>query len=384
MHRIYANSYFTLAATKATSATDGFLQKRPHMDRIALPYGPDPMSNPEGYYYASIVHGHWLKSDHDKYVEDSKWNSRGWTLQERILSKRVLHFTSHILYYECRCLDWAEDNRPAYLALNRTPWLGSGWNGYYEDGYVDPLSLTDIYYSWYRLVEYYAVRVLTRSEDKLPAMSGLAHEMAKLSGDEYLAGLWKEDLSTSLVWYTTDPHSRPAESYRAPSWSWAQIDGRVTYSDEITKVSEHQRRCFTLIRAHIVAETQDLMGHVRSGQLTINAKVKEITAIRRTPKSSKIEEWNTHLVYRDGLLVALGRLDSPDIDLVERRGVFALPIAKQDKTRYGAVAILQGLIIEATNSAPCCFRRIGLWSIFGNSAVVDFFDDATEREICLI
>lgn len=46
--------------------------------------------------------------------------------------------------------------------------------------------------------------------------------------DQYVAGLWKGDLHLSLLWYIQGEVSCPSE-YRAPSWSWASVDGAVAY-----------------------------------------------------------------------------------------------------------------------------------------------------------
>jgi hypothetical protein len=42
---------------------------------------------------------------------------------------------------------------------------------------------------------------LTNPDDVLPAISGLAHRMTETTGDEYLAGLWKNHLQYGLLWF---------------------------------------------------------------------------------------------------------------------------------------------------------------------------------------
>ncbi|KAF2813107.1 uncharacterized protein BDZ99DRAFT_517395 [Mytilinidion resinicola] len=71
--------------------------------------------------------------------------------------------------------------------------------------------------------------------DKLPAVSGLAQSflenMKLMNGepDVYLAGLWKGDLIPSLLRCVVGwDHTKPSE-YRAPSWSWASINGRIKF-----------------------------------------------------------------------------------------------------------------------------------------------------------
>ncbi len=72
---------------------------------------------------------------------------------------------------------------------------------------------------WVYLVEYYSTKKLTYDTDKLAAISGIANGLQKVTGDEYLAGLWKEDLRHQLLWHVKDPeHSNRIQPYTAPTW----------------------------------------------------------------------------------------------------------------------------------------------------------------------
>jgi hypothetical protein len=54
---------------------------------------------------------------------------------------------------------------------------------------------------WYEMVTEYMRRNLTKSDDKLPALSGMATFVQDdRPGDIYLAGNWKQDLEKSLFW----------------------------------------------------------------------------------------------------------------------------------------------------------------------------------------
>jgi len=86
-------------------------------------------------------------------------------------------------------------------------------------------------------VKNYSSRHLSYPWDKLPALSALAQEFGRrlqstIPGlvPEYIAGLWKHDLPKALMWHTGRTGSkllpRPT-SYRAPSWSWASVDGEI-------------------------------------------------------------------------------------------------------------------------------------------------------------
>ena len=88
---------------------------------------------------------------------------------------------------------------------------------------------------WDMVVQDYTCRALSQEKDKLPALSGLARAFFNQFGDDYLAGLWKSTLVRGLLWGTGPLSgegrkidcSRPS-TYRAPSWSWASVEGNVS------------------------------------------------------------------------------------------------------------------------------------------------------------
>lgn len=56
---------------------------------------------------------------------------------------------------------------------------------------------------WRNILRTYSACKLTRSSDRLPALSGLVYEFARLMGleaDDYLAGVWLADLPQQLLW----------------------------------------------------------------------------------------------------------------------------------------------------------------------------------------
>jgi hypothetical protein len=165
---------------------------------------------------------------------------RGWVYQERLLSPRVLHFTSHELYWECREGSYCECR---HVNLTRQDVIGKYWYRSTTDApnirHAIPLeqstpssmSLTE---RWTEIIMEYSRLQLSFQYDRLPALSGIAKEMQKHRADQYLAGLWEDDLPAALLWYRKsvwlgDPRgsARPQE-YTAPTWSWASITAIVS------------------------------------------------------------------------------------------------------------------------------------------------------------
>ncbi|KAK1654479.1 heterokaryon incompatibility protein [Colletotrichum phormii] len=169
---------------------------------------------------------------------------RAWTLQEAILSNRTLHYTTNELVWECntsRCCACRRD-QPVELDEEsvrcfRSPEL------------FRALSLAErAYLQWRQVVQLFSERSISFDADRLPALSGMAKQFRLMHEDvyggrqedhqrnRYIAGLWEGDFATQLLWTADDDYWRNPETvsrrpgkWRAPSWSWAAIEGPVMF-----------------------------------------------------------------------------------------------------------------------------------------------------------
>lgn len=82
---------------------------------------------------------------------------------------------------------------------------------------------------WREIVNSYSVRKLTRIDDKLPALSGIAGLLEERSGDTYCAGLWEKSLPFDLLWRCDQSGNLQIEKTRSPSWSWISVNGAVKW-----------------------------------------------------------------------------------------------------------------------------------------------------------
>ncbi|CZR68015.1 uncharacterized protein PAC_17914 [Phialocephala subalpina] len=82
-------------------------------------------------------------------------------------------------------------------------------------------------YSYY-IVNDFATRKMTYHTDKLPAISGLAREVRRMTDGQYSykAGIWRSRKFEyqGLLWGITTPFAARYEKFIAPSWSWASMD----------------------------------------------------------------------------------------------------------------------------------------------------------------
>lgn len=85
---------------------------------------------------------------------------------------------------------------------------------------------------WHAIVEEFSQLGLTKSRDKLPALSGIAQQISQMRKGTYLAGLWTDTIVTDLLWFRFDPSTAKCTSqWRCPTFSWASHDGPVRYFD---------------------------------------------------------------------------------------------------------------------------------------------------------
>jgi hypothetical protein len=240
-------------------------------------------------------------------------STRGWVLQERILSPRTIHYGLDQMYWECTVCLLAEDgsrsgasdyNMAKLIEGQRLPFekhgLGSITTGIScIEGYPPlpghPIGRWEG--GWLGVVEDFTKRHLTKSEDKLPALSGLANHLATITGDVYYAGLWRAHILEDLHWRVYarvenrvqvsggfahiygEQKCTPCKpsTYRAPSWSWASLDAHINFVH-----LDFSRIVAEFIDAHIMPVGKDPFGRVSSGWIKLRGPVK---VIAKTPPS---------------------------------------------------------------------------------------------------
>ncbi|KAH8883581.1 HET-domain-containing protein, partial [Thozetella sp. PMI_491] len=174
MASIYANGKITLAATMSDSGASETIHFR---QTLTHGYGPDPGPSP--------------------------LLTRGWVLQERLLSPRVVHFTRDELIWECMEKTTCECGSRASKA-----------------------ELTE---NWHQIVEQYSRLDLSFSRDRVPAISGAARRMSPYRNSRYFVGMWENSLIKDLMWARKGRLETTRRLGRVPTWSWVSIDSQVTY-----------------------------------------------------------------------------------------------------------------------------------------------------------
>lgn len=127
------------------------------------------------------------------YAEELPWSKRGWTLQEKVFSRRVFTFSDQQLFWACReCNLWEETFLETELAQAR-------WYSVHEREFVLEPSLARSFapsdpqeQTWYqlaRLVRNYGGRHLTIQGDAYDAFSAVLKECTTLVSESFVWGL---------------------------------------------------------------------------------------------------------------------------------------------------------------------------------------------------
>lgn len=196
--------------------------------------------------------------------------TRACIYQERLLSPRILYFGEE-LSWECREASVCECSE-----------VRKGVKNDHSLSLTLDCSIEKRHLQWQKMVEEFTWLQLSYEDDRLPAFSGLAQQYRNRVKSGYLAGLWRENLGINLLWIAYPELGSEAQRYytkkpakwRAPSWSWASIEGPILFSPNYhlakVEVGAETATCWVdVISAECIPSSFDPMGSVAKGRLVI-------------------------------------------------------------------------------------------------------------------
>ncbi|KAH9849447.1 heterokaryon incompatibility protein-domain-containing protein [Lenzites betulinus] len=331
MHEIYRYAHVTVVAASARRVGEGFLEMRrasPAVteDGAVLPElsFPFPVSPPKsksqrggkrrappqvGEVHISPTHmssiGYSRLPRFSLAAEPV--SARAWCMQELLMSPRVLLFASHTLLFRCLSATRHVGSAlrpvsrllpethalPDALFLSPPPALAPPAPDPWAPDAPNSQEWERLHGRWAPLVRDYTRRTVGFPRDKLVACGALAGAFARVLRTEYLAGLWRATLLMDLLWQRARPTwidggggrgrgargclPRPGGGYRAPSWSWAAVDGAVDPNQStVESLLAEVLGCEVVLR-----DEKLLFGEVTGGFLVLRAGL--IPCVRGPP-----------------------------------------------------------------------------------------------------
>jgi hypothetical protein len=231
MPRIYQNSTLTVAVARAASVNEGFLHPRTRTDTPNSAFElPFQCHRPIALGSVTL-----LKVT----TSPEPLDTRGWTLQERLLAPRTLEFGSLQTRIFCQrnprgfADGWSlspGNSESRQDSLQDAQVLQVHFNAI-RDQSIEAygLGFEEAMNNWLKLVEVYTHRQLTVATDRILAISGVAERYGRAFGDEYCAGLWRSGFPRALFWTHSDKMQPRPRVWQGPSWSWTSIAGPVKF-----------------------------------------------------------------------------------------------------------------------------------------------------------
>jgi hypothetical protein len=241
MRDVYRHAEFTIVASASWSGKEGLFRPQDPLPNHPCVLGVRARKGDATAIYA-IPSQMDIEKTRRVELELCKWNRRGWCLQERALSRRVVYFAETQLHFELKDDSGevvhlvSQGNERDYFEPNRLRPEASVARGYFS-------------HTWWEYINSYTQRQLTYRSDKPLAIRGLALSMEEAGFPMFLPSLRSElhsfktvsnDFIASLLWYVDkDAMSRPSSEVGSyPTWSWLSVDG-VVFNESVGEVHEN-------------------------------------------------------------------------------------------------------------------------------------------------
>ena len=324
MGSIYKDATLTLVASKADAAGNGFLHgdSRPETGlwKALIPLA-FPLPNPsaktiqDALTMPRTVFGTVWLCDEDPSMTAtfrSHVERRGWCLQEKLLSSRLLSYgrwptwrcslATHSdggFYPRNAKKETHERQLVKCLSEQRRRSTGAETQ---QLGRTDLHTSTQCLQSWYSLLNEYTQRSLGVQSDRLPAIGGIAAEISRVTGFTYVAGLWRENLVHDLMWTCQAKEwTVRLAAFPGPTWSWASADCPVSYGEisEDALALAHVHACAVRPGASGPFGDVGTEGYVeveapflqRVPREAVVRLLQDQSMVRPPPRSNDVQEW---------------------------------------------------------------------------------------------
>ncbi|KAJ1337242.1 HET domain-containing protein [Microdochium nivale] len=420
MATVYGNAALTIIAGRSADASLGFLTP-PRLIR-SQPPRPAHCSLPLTHMSDDLVHVCMSRN-----LDVGPTSTRGWCFQEGLLSRQAIIFGQAQISFQCLFSTVFEDGRQwptgpmGRLRLFMQP-----------NNAGHPQLVHKVLGAWYVILNDFTKRHLSNPTDIFASLAALATQFGIVLGTRYLAGLWEQDLIRGLLWIPryhsrlvsySGTVTRPVPTsftpgptvIRAPSWSWAAVQGAVfnksvgdpqlsrryrATDDDFVKVkpaltlhdggrswtSDTQCGVSTLhmpsCRLHMLGRLRQVrVGEQDSKKKELRIKLRgsgrrllwtrplmsNLTATERDDDCGAAEPPANHGNDIPVSWIAFGWIDVPQEFCSQ---AWCLQLTPEEGL----------LLIQDVSGVEDNFRRVGLFRLLR----LDWFDDTPEREVYLI
>ena len=373
MGNTYSGSYCNIATTGAQDKEEGCIfQRNPAaILSLGIELNPPVQLNSNGdpiqsRYLANMPPGRYsIMYDEDVWAQDiinSPLLQRAWVVQERLMAPRNLHFGKRQLAFECG--DWIACETfpvgyPGKYVVSTRYWKElCSLRAAFPKGRLEPYTVDTMRCAWTLLLDVFTKGQLSKPENKLAAIFGIAADIGKYVGSPYVAGLWTDLLPEQLLWLV-EASAKELKArtliYQAPTWSWAAVNNPV--KGFFALGTRKPIFCFLISRVAVEAETYDMVINQGQPRLRLQGKILEALLMNKDPPHhSNGDLFNLKIPeFAEATIVV-----SPDHQVSAGRFI-SLPILASSYGPNYAIDI-EGLLLER-NHGKGTLSRIGYFGL---------------------
>ncbi|KAK3989434.1 heterokaryon incompatibility protein-domain-containing protein [Cladorrhinum sp. PSN332] len=160
-------------------------------------------------------------------------------------------------------------------------------------------------------------------------VESVAQSLQPFLDDDYLAGLWKQDLPYNLMWRVggiVGQTQRP-EQYRCPSWSWAALDYGTALIADLLIPQQCRVKSLVLVRSvYIEPRGSSVLGLLKDGFLELRGRVGRMFPIT-VDRVEEVKYIDLHLSFElDIDDWAAFDLDFPPERVPDQPSIFCMPL----------------------------------------------------------
>ncbi|PQE10982.1 heterokaryon incompatibility protein [Rutstroemia sp. NJR-2017a BVV2] len=380
MQDIYSGSSITIAATDAIDCSVGcFFPEPRELDKSEVFL---TISN-TGCDVGTIVRVQ--KGDIRTSAGYSALNTRGWVLQELVLSHRTVHCMRAGLYWECR----SECRSEAGLVFDRAA------NHQSSVPVLSGNMRHATFKTWWKWIESYSRRHFSFWNDRLPALIGIVQYYQQATEDVPILGLWEGSFCQDLLWMRVtklaeEVEPTPIEQIEFPSWTWLSCAYEIAYdfwkpsrgNDELNQdVHDH----VNLVEWNVVWTSEPLISRIESSRLVLEGPVQEhMLSVApqgkdHNPTYLDVDNEKPDFENRPFPWRCSGQFD--DGPRISRVQYLCLLLRSRDSEENGKTYIRETFLILESDYSTDAYRRVGIGNFFGEERS---FDPKLRRTISLL
>lgn len=299
-------------------------------------------------------------------------SKRGWTLQEQLLSPRLVHCMRSQVHWQCRANYQTQDGLSFELAeaLQGNNMLIPRPNLHSDQEYRS---------AWRRIIDGYSLREFSYPRDRIPAIAGISRYFSSVLGDVSILGLWKKSFAQDLAWLRGRGPPQMSDTAGLPSWTWLTCQGCVLYTmgDKYDREMEVVE-CLELIDWKVQWQGVPFTSPVKSAEVRVKGPVREIRIVpsaegnRHIPPYFQVFEENSQRTSERQIpWRCAGRFDAGDpIEAATYMCIhlFSEPRSSESDQMREVFLILEPVGME---NGMKYYKRVGLARIWGDSPTFD-------------